>query len=155
MICTTLSGKFPGSVFFPGSVEYTASTGSYFSAFENELQPTCIVRPNNAKELAEIIRLISPAALSGQIQLAIRSGGHTPWAGSANINNGITLDLQKMTGVNVNPQTDIVSIGAGERWHGVYANLGARGLAVAGGRVSKVGVGGLITGGTLIKLPWR
>lgn len=155
MSCTTLSVSFPSLVFFPGSDEYTTSTGSYFAAFENELHPSCVVKPHNAKELAEIVQVISPSALSGQIQLAIRGGGHTPWAGSANINNGITLDLQKMTGVNVNPQTNVVSIGAGERWQGVYENLGARGLAVAGGRVSKVGVAGLITGGTLTTLPWN
>ena len=37
---------------------------------------------------------------------------------------------------------------SGERWSSVYSQLDAQGLAVAGGRVSKVGDAGLIIGGT-------
>ena len=147
MNCSTLSLDLPRQIFFPGSVEYTNSTGSYFAAFENELRPTCIIRPRNAEETAEVIKKFSPSGPFGNSRLAIRGGGHTPWAGSANIDNGITLDLQLLTGVDVNTKTNIVSIGAGERWKNVYEKLGAQGLAVAGGRVSKVGVAGLITGG--------
>ena len=146
--CRTLAVALPGKVFFPGSSNYTSSAHSYFAAFENELAPTCIVLPANAQDVSTIITHIKGPALSGQVQLAIRSGGHTPWAGAANIQNGITLDLQHLTGVNVSASTKVASIGSGERWSSVYSQLGAQGLAIAGGRVSKVGVAGLITGGT-------
>ena len=57
------------------------------------------------------------------------------------------MDLQEMTGIQVDPRSGIASVASGERWSRVYEQLGAQGLAVAGGRVSKVGVAGLITGG--------
>ena len=147
--CRALSTLLPGKVFFPGSFNYTSSVSSYFAAFENELAPTCVIRPANAQDVSTIITHTRIPALSGQVQLAIRGGGHTPWAGAANIQNGITLDLQDLKGVVVDHTTKIASIGSGERWSSVYSQLAAQGLAVAGGRVSKVGVAGLITGGTL------
>lgn len=148
MDCKALANALPGKVHFPGSIQYTTSENSYFAAFENELSPTCIVRPQSAADVSTIIKRVGSPSFGGRVQLAIRGGGHTPWAGAANIDNGVTMDLQGLTGVNVNARTKIASLGAGERWSSVYEQLGAQGLAVAGGRVSKVGVGGLITGGT-------
>lgn len=40
-----------------------------------------------------------------------------------------------------------VSIGAGQIWENVYQALQSAGLAVAGGRASGIGVGGLTLGG--------
>ncbi|MCJ1310157.1 hypothetical protein MMC25_003818 [Agyrium rufum] len=147
--CKALSKLFSGKVFFPGSIPYNESVGSYFAAFEDELSPTCVVRPANANDVSNIIRLVSVPALLGQLQFAVRGGGHTPWAGAANIDNGITIDMQNMTGVKVNARTGVASIGSGERWSSVYQTLGSQGLTIVGGRVSKVGVAGLTTGGGL------
>ena len=149
MDCRALSVALPEKVFFPGSSNYTSSVGSYFAAFENELAPTCVVRPASAQDVSKIITSVNVFALSGKVQLAVRGGGHTPWAGAANIESGITLDLQNLTGVTVDPSTKVASVASGERWSSVYSQLGAQGLAVAGGRVSKVGVAGLATGGAL------
>ena len=143
----SLSAAFPGKVFFPDSPEYNNSIVSYWAAFEKELSPSCIIMPTSAEDVSNVIKVVSEPALKGHFQLAIRGGGHTAWAGAANIDMGITLDLRYLTGINVDGETKICSIGAGERWGKVYSTLGAQGLAVAGGRVSKVGVAGLITGG--------
>ena len=40
-----------------------------------------------------------------------------------------------------------ISIGPGNRWADVYSKLDAQGVAIPGGRVASVGVGGLVTGG--------
>ena len=144
MDCDALANALPGRVHTPGSLEYETIDRSYFAAFENELSPACIVQPQSSAEVSTVIKTIASRALG---YLAIRGGGHTPWAGAANINNGVTLDLQALTGVRVDPNTGIASVASGERWSSVYKQLGAQGLAVVGGRVSKVGVGGLITGG--------
>ncbi|KAI4173898.1 MAG: hypothetical protein LQ343_002666 [Gyalolechia ehrenbergii] len=80
-------------------------------------------------------------------QFAIRGGGHTPWTGSANIADGVTIDMGSIKSVNVDPSSTFVSIAAGARWSDVYGQLDLNGLGVAGGRISEVGVGGLITGG--------
>jgi hypothetical protein len=82
----------------------------------------------------------------GSPQIAIRGGGHTPWAGSANINAGVTIDMRQLNGVTID-ENNVVAIAAGEAWSNVYTTLEKKGLAVVGGRVSKVGVAGLIMGG--------
>lgn len=146
--CKALSATLPGRVFFSGSLEYNESR-SYFTAFENELSPACVVRPSSADDVATIIKIVSSSALSGKIKLAVRSGGHTPWPGAANVNEGITIDLRNITGVRVDSQTNVVSIGAGERWRNIYEQLDHQGLAVVGGRVANAGIAGLTTGGTI------
>ncbi|KAL9636720.1 MAG: hypothetical protein Q9204_002144 [Flavoplaca sp. TL-2023a] len=148
MDCKNLAAQLPGKVFLPPSPQYTETDSSYFAAFENELSPACVVRPANAADVSAIVKIVGSSSWHAT-PLAIKGGGHTPWAGAANIDNGVTIDLRHLTGVHVNSQTGLATLGAGERWTIVYEQLGAQGLAVAGGRVSKVGVAGLITGGGL------
>jgi FAD/FMN-containing dehydrogenase len=72
---------------------------------------------------------------------------HTPFAGAANIQAGITIDLSKFNQVTVASNRQTVDIGPGNRWRNVYSQLDAKNLATSGGRVATVGVGGLTTGG--------
>ncbi|MCJ1292642.1 hypothetical protein MMC34_004195 [Xylographa carneopallida] len=69
------------------------------------------------------------------------------WAGAANIQDGITIDLSAINQVDVSANSKATSVGGGARWEDVYLKLDRMGLAVAGGRVAEVGVGGLLTGG--------
>jgi len=79
---------------------------------------------------------------------AVRGGGHMSWAGAANIQNGVTIDLSAMNTVSVSEDNSITSVGGGARWQDVYFKLDTMNLAVSGGRVNDVGVGGLTLGGT-------
>ena len=83
-----------------------------------------------------------------QCPFAIRSGGHTPWAGAATIVNGVQIDLAAIKQVTVSSNQQVTSVGPGARWLDVYSTLDPLGLSVPGGRVATVGVGGLITGGS-------
>lgn len=69
------------------------------------------------------------------------------WAGASNIQDGVTIDLGLLNQVNVSKDQKITSVGGGARWEDVYLKLDAMNLAVAGGRVADVGVGGLTLGG--------
>ena len=75
----------------------------------------------------------------------------TKLAPAANIGpNGITIDLSALDQVLVSKDNNTVSIGGGSRWGDVYTKLEPYGLAVCGGRVFDVGVGGLLLGGTCL-----
>lgn len=145
--CTNLVKSFNDRILLPGSPQYVASDGSYFAAFENKLSPSCIFQPQSVHDLSEFVRAIQDPAITDKPQVALRGGGHTAWAGSANIENGITIDLSNLDAIAISHDQKIASIGGGARWATVYATLETQNLAVAGGRVSKVGVGGLTTGG--------
>lgn len=151
----SLSLAFPGKVHFPGSQAYASSKTSYFAAFENEVSPACFLQPETAQEVSEIVKYIRSSLNDGETKVAIRSGGHTAWAGSANVENGLTIDLSKLNGIVLDGKKEVASIGVGCKWGDVYKKLSEDGLAIVGGRVSKVGVGGLTLGGMLYKTQTR
>ncbi|KAM7195018.1 hypothetical protein V8F33_006887 [Rhypophila sp. PSN 637] len=64
-----------------------------------------------------------------------------------NVEDGVTIDLFRPTEMTISADRKTVSVGAGNRWINVSETLDPLGLAVVGGRVSDVGIGGLILGG--------
>lgn len=82
-----------------------------------------------------------------QCGIAVRSGGHTTFAGANNIDEGATIDLGNMNTTTYHPENSTASIHPGSRWLQVYETLDALGVTVPGGRAGTVGVAGLILGG--------
>lgn len=137
---------------FPATTAYNSSIGSYWSQQAESLSPSCIFTPTSAQDVSEAVAILSGLTVLGSnynlgCQFAIRSGGHTPWAGANNINAGVTIDMSSINQVTVSADKSYTSVGPGNRWVDVYMKLDALELAVPGGRVSTVGVGGLVTGG--------
>ncbi|KAI1341362.1 hypothetical protein F5Y15DRAFT_375842 [Xylariaceae sp. FL0016] len=122
---------------------YAARVSSYWS-LSAQLRPTCIVLPLSAEEVSTVVKTL---VASPKCQFAIRSGGHMVWAGSNNIENGVTIDLGYMNTTAYHPENTTAAILPGAIWLNVYETLDALGVTVAGGRAGKVGVGGLILGG--------
>ena len=69
------------------------------------------------------------------------------WAGAANIQGGVTIDLTSMTNVSVSEDHRVTSAGPGCRWGNIYNKLDPMNLTVVGGRVFDVGIAGLTIGG--------
>lgn len=115
---------------------------------EQVLTPYCIVQPRNASEVSLVVKTLVAASTNGyQCLFAVRSGGHTPYAGAANIDNGITIDLSALDSVTYQPETNTTAVGPGATWDDVYLAVQSLGQMVVGGRSSTVGVGGLSLGG--------
>lgn len=147
-IMTSLTGAMDESAILrPGSDEYEKDNGSYFSAFENEIKPSYIAKPTTVKQVQGLVRALRPCLLDESCRAAVRGTGHTPFAGSANIQNGVTIDTRSLKGIAVSDRA--VEVGAGEVWADVYAELEKHGLTTAGGRVGRVSVAGLVLGGML------
>jgi len=107
------------------------------------------VSPTTTSEVSRTVGALNLLRIFGlQCPYAIRSGGHTPWAGAATIANGVQIDLAAINQVTVASSKAITSVGPGARWLDVYSKLDTLGLSVVGGRVATVGVGGLIIGGS-------
>ncbi|KAM7183372.1 hypothetical protein V8F20_012640 [Naviculisporaceae sp. PSN 640] len=155
--CLAISLVLQNKVHFPGSPGYTASLGSYASLQEIAVQPRCIVTPQSTHDVSTAVRILSTTTLAGSsrgCQFAIRSGGHGTFAGYANIEGGVTLDLSGLNSITVQTSSSpdaapIVSVGTGAHWGAVYSTLDPLNLSVNGGRAASVGVGGLTLGGGL------
>lgn len=141
--CKALSYTLSGKVSYPASSVYAESLSSYWSKQEESLAPSCIVTPASEDDVAVAVKTLATLGCT----FAIRGGGHTPWASSANINGGVTIDMRLMNAVTMNKDNTVASVGAGAVWGDVYKKMDSLGLAVIGGRGSSIGVGGLTTGG--------
>ncbi|KAL8823342.1 MAG: hypothetical protein Q9191_005944 [Dirinaria sp. TL-2023a] len=148
--CNVLSHFLPGKVSSHLGVAYNISIASYWSAQEQEVSPSCVFIPKSAQDVSVAVFILGIASnilsTDNGCKFAVRSGGHTPFASSANIQNGVTIDLQSLNPIDVASDNQTVFIGPGNRWVDVYLKLDAMGLATSGGRVSDVGVGGLTLG---------
>jgi FAD/FMN-containing dehydrogenase len=108
------------------------------------LHPNCIVQPVSTEEVSTAVKTLG---LRSNCKFAVRSGGHSTWAGSNNINDGVTLDLGLMNETVYDEAANLARFQPGNRWGGVYGVLEPYGVTVAGGRASSVGVAGFLTGG--------
>ncbi|KAL8939649.1 MAG: hypothetical protein Q9211_002641 [Gyalolechia sp. 1 TL-2023] len=135
-----------------GAMAQTVRIIGHIFAQENTLKLPCIVRPHTTADVVTIVsHLVRANKLQsiGSCKFAIGSGGHACFVGSANMSNGITIDLRGMNSIRVSEDSSMVSIGTGASWGEVYRTLDPLGLAVPGGRHSQVGVGGLTLGGKI------
>ncbi|PLB46221.1 FAD-binding domain-containing protein, partial [Aspergillus steynii IBT 23096] len=130
-----------------GTDEFHKLNASYLSALQSDITPACIVRPSSKEQIVAFLRTIRPFIDRGEAAFAIRGAGQQPAPGCSNIQDGITLDLGLLTGIEIKDGS--VSIAAGERWGAVYENLDAAGLGVTGARSSRGGIGGLALQGGL------
>ncbi|KAH6616246.1 hypothetical protein C7974DRAFT_401462 [Boeremia exigua] len=144
--CEALERTGSAHVLYPNDEQYRNRTSSYWSV-SAQLSPSCIVQPVSTEEVSETVKTLVTDVGCQQDQFAVRSGGHTTWAGSNNINGGVTVDLGLMNTTVLDAKTKVASIQPGSRWNQVYATLDPQGFTVAGGRAGSVGVAGFLTGG--------
>lgn len=137
-----VSAGLQSQVLVPSDPDYVAREASYWSN-SAKIGPACIFQPRSAREVATAVK----ALVSAGQKFAVRSGGHTNWAGSNNIEGGVTIDLGLLNQTTYDAASETASIGPGSRWRQVYAELHKSGRVVAGGREGNVGVAGLLLGG--------
>ncbi|RYO77944.1 hypothetical protein DL764_010163 [Monosporascus ibericus] len=106
--------------------------------------PTCVFAPASAEEVAGGLAILRKADQT----FAVRTQGHMPIPGAADISNGVLMVTTSLNSVQyADNSKSVVQIGAGNRWLDVYEVLAKDSLAVASGRFGPVGVSGLLLGG--------
>ncbi|KAG8630323.1 hypothetical protein KVT40_001942 [Elsinoe batatas] len=132
-----------GSLLQTDAVEYIAFNNGFWSKQQADARPTCIFRPENADAVAVQV-LISRLTTC---PFAVKSGGHAAFLGASNIPDGITVDFSRMNEIKLSQDKKVASIQPGNTWSQVYAELAKNDVIVIGGRVERIGVGGLTLGG--------
>jgi hypothetical protein len=115
----------------------------FWSAQQQEPKPFCIFKPEKAVEVSTLVLL----SRLTQCPFAVRSGGHAAFSGASSADGGVTVTFEKMKQITLSEDKKIATIEPGNLWYDIYTNLQDHNLAVVGGRVSAIGVGGLTTGG--------
>ncbi|OTB02353.1 hypothetical protein M426DRAFT_74692 [Hypoxylon sp. CI-4A] len=144
----SLQGAFQSDqLAIAGTEEYEKLNNSYYSFAQSEISPAAIFLPKKKEQISQFLDVLRPFVRSGEAQFAIRGAGQQPLPGCSNIDNGVTVDLRLLKGLEL--RNDRIEIGAGERWGAVYEKLAHEGLGVTGGRSSGGGIGGLALAGGL------
>ncbi|EMD95592.1 hypothetical protein COCC4DRAFT_183156 [Bipolaris maydis ATCC 48331] len=141
--CEELSSALPNNTFYPSAQTYNASIQSY-PFLQLRLHPSCIVRPSTSQDVSTAVSIL---AQTNCTKFAIKGGGHNANAGSNNIDDGVTIDMQSLKKVEVAKGDQVVRVGAGALWQDVYDTAEKRNRTVMGGRIGVVGTAGFLTGG--------
>jgi FAD/FMN-containing dehydrogenase len=136
-------------VIFPGNGHDThrksgeQDPSSYMFAQAAEITPACSIFPADTQDVVLTINILREAGAT----FAVKSGGHSTYSTGSNVENGIVIDLCQLKNINISEDRKSVTVGSGCRFGEVYSKLENLNLGCIGGRVSSVGVGGLVLGG--------
>jgi hypothetical protein len=86
---THLDKALPGKILVPTDKQYETSNNTYFTIFESDLKPAFIAQPTTAAEVSSVLTSLLPLLEQQHFAIAVRGTGHTPFAGSANIPDGV------------------------------------------------------------------
>jgi hypothetical protein len=105
-------------------------------------------RPRLIAKCADVADVITAVTFGrdNKVLVAVRGGGHN--AGGLGVcDDGLVIDLSRISDVRVDPAKKTVRCGGGSTWGDVDHAAHAFGLAVPAGIISTTGVGGLTLGG--------
>jgi FAD/FMN-containing dehydrogenase len=135
-----LRADLDGQVIAPEDPGYDQARTLFYGGFER--RPAVIVR---AADAAEVARIVSLARETG-LELAVRSGGHSPAGHSVN-DGGIVLDLADMRALDIDPQARTAWAQTGLTAGEYTTAAAAHGLATGFGDTGSVGIGGITLAG--------
>jgi FAD/FMN-containing dehydrogenase len=129
-----------GRVLRPEGAGYDDARKLFYSWIDRK--PSIIVKAADETDIARVITF----AREREIQLAVRSGGHS-LAGHSMSEGGIVLDVSEMCGMEIDATARTAWAGAGMT-AGQYTNAAAaHGLATGFGDTGSVGIAGITLGG--------
>jgi FAD/FMN-containing dehydrogenase len=128
-----------GDVLKPGDARYGEKP--IFNAM-HQRRPALIVRCTGTADVVDAVTF----ARHHNLLVAVRGGGHSV-AGHSSCDGGTVIDLTRMRGVDVDPESRTARVQGGALWGDVDRETQAFGLVVPGGVVSETGVAGLTLGG--------
>ncbi|KAK3984533.1 bifunctional solanapyrone synthase [Cladorrhinum sp. PSN332] len=142
--CQALREALGPAITAPGDAGYDALSRENWSQTAWNT-PSCIASPSNATSVQFVVQTL----VAANVPFAIRSGGHSPNSGYANIGTGVLISLSSLNQINYDAASNVVELAPGARWGQVFTYLEPYNVTVVGGRVLDVGVGGLLLGGGL------
>jgi len=135
-----LRAAFNGRVIAPNDAGYDQARTVFSGSIDR--RPAAIVRPADTTEVACVVALARETGL----ELAVRSGGHSP-AGHSTTEGGIVLDLSQMRALDIDAEHRTAWAQTGLTAGDYTTAAGAVGLATGFGDTGSVGIGGITLGG--------
>ncbi|GAP12615.1 FAD/FMN-containing dehydrogenases [Longilinea arvoryzae] len=129
-----------GSLILPGDDLYDNARTVVQGAIDR--RPAAIARVANAADVAQVIGFARQSGL----ELAVRSGGHSP-AGHGVSDGGLVIDLRELRTLTIDPEKRTAWAESGLTAGEYTAATGVYSLATGFGDTASVGIGGITLGG--------
>ena len=133
-------GSLYGESLLPGSDGYD-SVRRVWNAMVDK-RPALIARCSGTADVINSVNF----ARENNLLISVRGGGHN-FPGNSVCNDGLMIDLSRMTGVRVDPVLRTVRAQGGTKWGAFDHETQAYGLAAPGGTDVDTGIAGLTLGG--------
>jgi FAD binding domain/Berberine and berberine like len=135
-----LGTQLNGRLVTPDDPVYDQARTIFYGGFDR--RPQLIVQAADAADVAQVVALARDAGL----ELAVRSGGHSP-AGHSVTDGGIVLDLSAMRGLDLDTENRTAWAQSGLTAGEYTTAAAAHGLATGFGDTGSVGIGGITLAG--------
>ena len=129
-----------GESLLPGDGGYDGARQIWNAMIDK--RPAMIARCSGT---ADVIKSVN-FARENDLLISVRGGGHN-FPGNSVCNDGLMIDLSRMTGVRVDPVARTVRAQGGTKWGAFDHETQAFGLAAPGGTDVDTGIAGLTLGG--------
>jgi FAD/FMN-containing dehydrogenase len=129
-----------GKVIAPEDADYDDARRMFLGDIDEH--PAVIVKVADSLDVARVIA----AARDTGLDLAVRSGGHSP-AGHSTTAGGIVLDLRDLNALEIDADARTARAGTGLSAGEYTKAAGAHGLVTGFGDTASVGIGGITLGG--------
>lgn len=127
-----------GRVLEPGDADFEQACAVFLAGMDQ--RPVVVVRPADAEDVAKAV----VAARESGVPLAVKSGGHSPFALA---DGGILLDLASLRGLEIDTGSRTAWAGPGLTAGEFTKAAHEHGLALGFGDAGTVGLGGITLGG--------
>ena len=133
-------GSLYGETLLPGDDGYDGARRIWNAMIDK--RPAMIARCSGAADVINAVNF----ARENNLLISVRGGGHN-FPGNSVCNDGLMIDLSRMTGVRVDPAARTVRAQGGAKWGAFDHETQAFGLATTGGTDVDTGIAGLTLGG--------
>jgi hypothetical protein len=147
IILTPASPEYEGNMLRWNVAAEKKAVGVQFNsllwASESHTFQAAVIYPLSSQDVSGILSY----AQANSIELAVCGAGHNHRGNS--VDDGLVIDLRKMTTVSVDPSSKRVTAQGATVWGSIYEAAEKHGLAMVGGLIPSVGVGGFTLNGGL------
>ena len=133
-------GSMYGETLLPGDDGYDGARRIWNAMIDK--RPAMIARCSGTADVINSVNF----ARENNLLISVRGGGHN-FPGNSVCNDGLMIDLSRMTGVRVDPAAQTVRAQGGTKWGAFDHETQAFGLATTGGTDVDTGIAGLTLGG--------
>ena len=125
------------------ALDYLQTQNTYWNTKQSQYSPACIVYPESSQDVSISLKAIKAAGS----RFSIKAGGHNPNTYFSSVDQGVLIDLRRMTARSYDSDTTLATYQPGGTFGDIYNYFIQFNRTVVGARLAGVGTGLALGGG--------